>query len=43
MFIRNVKSFNKALGNGYHTDMDGPEDDLDYNQVLIDELQTFIA
>ncbi len=31
VYIRNVKSFNKALNNGYHTDMTGPEDGLDYN------------
>ncbi len=31
VYIRNVKSFNKALDNGYHTDMTGPEDGLDYN------------
>ena len=36
VFIRNVKSFNYALGNGYHTDMDGPMDGLDYNQELIE-------
>ena len=31
VFIRNVKSFNYALGNGYHIDMDGPMEGLDYN------------
>lgn len=38
VFIRNVKSFNKALGNDYHTDMTGPEEGLDYNQDLIDQI-----
>jgi len=42
VFIRNVKSFNYALGNGYHTDLDGPEKDLTYNMDLVNELQTFI-
>jgi len=31
VFIRNVKSFNKALDNDYHTDMTGPMEGLDYN------------
>lgn len=35
VFIRNVKSFNKAMDNGYHTDMTGPEEDLNYNWELI--------
>lgn len=38
VFIRNVKSFNKALDNGYHTDMDGPMEGVTYNQVLIDQI-----
>ena len=38
VYIRNVKSFNYALGNGYHTDMDGPEEDVDYNMDLVNEL-----
>jgi Niemann-Pick C1 protein len=32
VFIRNVKSFNKAMGQDYHTDLD---DGQDYNQDLI--------
>ena len=39
VFIRNWKSFNKALDNGYHTDLDGPTADLDYNQDLIANIQ----
>jgi len=35
VFIRNVKSFNKAFENDYHTDMSGPEEGLPYNDVLI--------
>lgn len=35
VFIRNVKSFNKAFDNDYHTDMTGPEEGLTYNEVLI--------
>ncbi len=31
VFIRNVKSFNYALGNNYQTTMDGPMVGLDYN------------
>ena len=42
MFIRNIKSFNYAIGNGYHTDMSGPEEHLNYNWVLIQEVQDFI-
>lgn len=36
VFIRNVKSFNKAMGDDYHTEL---PDDLTYNQDLIDQLQ----
>ena len=43
VFIRNIKSFNKALGNDYHTDLDGPEDGLGYNEDLIKELKAFLA
>ena len=43
VFIRNVKSFNYAVGNNYHTDMTGPMEGIDYNQDLIKELQDFIA
>ena len=35
VFIRNVKSFNQALGNGYHTDMSGPMEGISYNEYLI--------
>lgn len=39
IFIRNVKSFNKALGNDYHTDLRGFKgDDAYYNQTLIDQV-----
>jgi len=31
VFIRNFKSFNKAMDNDYHTDMTGPEEGLSYN------------
>lgn len=31
VFIRNVKTFNYALGNNYHTDMDGPMEGITYN------------
>jgi len=31
VFIRNVKSFNKALGNDYNIDMDGPMVGISYN------------
>ena len=43
VFIRNIKSFNKALGNDYHTDMDGPEDGLEYNDALIKNLTDFMT
>ena len=42
VFIRNIKSFNKAIDNGYHTDMSGPEENLNYNWVLIQEVRDFI-
>ena len=35
VFIRNIKSFNKAFNNDYHTDMDGPMDGVSYNKELI--------
>lgn len=36
MFIRNLKSFNKALDNDYHTDLDNyDDDDKHYNEELI--------
>jgi len=38
VFIRNVKTFNYALGNDYHTDMDGPMEGISYNQDLIDQI-----
>ena len=43
VFIRNFKSFNYALNNGYHTDMDGPMDGIDYNYPLIDAVQAVVA
>ena len=42
VFIRNVKSFNYALGNGYHTDMDGPMEGLDYNEDLVNNITTIV-
>lgn len=38
VFIRNFKSFNYALGNDYHIDMTGPEEGLDYNMTLVNEI-----
>jgi hypothetical protein len=35
VFIKNIKSFNFALGNNYHTDMTGPEEGLNYNMTLV--------
>ena len=43
VFIRNVKSFNYALGNGYHTELDGPLAGEVYNQELIDQVQAVVA
>mmetsp|Transcript_42759 Transcript_42759/g.65718 ORF Transcript_42759/g.65718 Transcript_42759/m.65718 type:complete len:118 (+) Transcript_42759:610-963(+) len=40
VFIRNVKSFNKALGNDYHTELD---EGLEYNQELMDEVAAVLA
>ena len=39
VFIRNVKSFNYALNNTYHIDMDGPMEGLDYNKKLVEEIE----
>jgi len=41
VFIRNIKSFNYALGNDYHTDMTGPEEGLDYNMDLVNVIREF--
>lgn len=38
VYIRNIKSFNYALGNDYHTTMDGPMEGIPYNQDLIDRI-----
>ena len=39
IFIRNIKSFNKAMGHDYHTEMKGFDaGDDQYNQTLIDQL-----
>jgi hypothetical protein len=35
VYIRNFKSFNKAIGMDYHTDMSGPMKDISYNEDLI--------
>ena len=42
VFIRNFHSFNYALGNDYHTDMTGPVEGMEYNQDLVDKVQSFI-
>lgn len=39
VFIRNVKSFNYAVNNTYHIDMDGPMEGLDYNKKLVEEIE----
>lgn len=39
VFIRNVKSFNKAMGKDYHTQLD---DGQDYNQDLIDAVHATV-
>jgi Niemann-Pick C1 protein len=36
VFIRNIKSFNKAIGDDYHTDLD---DGLVYNDELMDQIK----
>lgn len=36
VFIRNFRSFNYALDNGYHTELDGPEEGLEYNMQLVE-------
>ena len=43
VFIRNFKSFNYALGNDYHTEMDGPMEGFDYNTELISAVQAVVA
>ena len=43
VFIRNVKSFNEAVNNGYHNMMKGSMSGFDYNQALISDIQTVIA
>lgn len=35
IFERNIKTFNKVMGQGYHDDLD---DGMDYNQDLMDAL-----
>lgn len=42
VYIRNVKSFNYALGNDYHTDMDGPMEGLDYNMNLVNNITAIV-
>jgi Niemann-Pick C1 protein len=39
VFIRNFKSFNKAMGNGYDDELDGPLEGYTYNEELIAKLQ----
>lgn len=36
VFIRSIKSFNKAMEDDYHTDLD---DGLEYNQDLINKIK----
>lgn len=43
VYIRNVKSFNYALGNNYHIEMDGPMEGIDYNWDLVYELRNLTA
>lgn len=43
VFIRNVKSFNYAVNNTYHIDMDGPMEGLDYNEKLVEEISFIYA
>lgn len=38
VFINTIKSFNYAVGNDYHTALDGPLEGQTYNQALIDEV-----
>jgi len=38
VFIRSIKSFNKAMGQDYHTELT-QYPDLDYDQDLIDTLK----
>lgn len=40
MFIRNIRSFNLALGNGYH---DEPYEDVPLNQTLIEKIKELKA
>lgn len=43
MFIRNIKSFNLAIGADYQTKMDGPNSEIAYNETLVTEIQEFIS
>jgi len=43
VYIRNFKSFNKAIGKDYHTALDGPMKNITYNQDLIDKVQAVYA
>ena len=43
VYIRNIKSFNYALGNNYHTDMSGPMKGITYNMDLVKKLQAVQA
>lgn len=42
VFIRNVKSFNKAMGQEYHTELSGEGLQTSYNQDLIDQLHAVL-
>lgn len=42
VFINVIKSFNYALGNDYHTALDGPLEGQEYNQDVIDEVQALM-
>jgi hypothetical protein len=43
VFIRNFKSFNYALNNSYHVDMDGPMEGITYNMPLVEKLRDVYA
>jgi len=43
VYIRNFKSFNYAMGNDYHIDMDGPMVGLEYNEELIANIKGVLA
>ena len=38
VFVKNVKSFNQALNNGYHNEMTKTMSGEEYNEVLIADI-----